>query len=181
MRHSNARPHQLVNEEASLPHTAPLCYSFKVTPERTTLLSHYIHESFVFYLSFLFHYLTCLGPLHCSAHDPECCSDTEEDSLFRMADNRDTVTYRRSISITPKSGTSFNQFLPTKDKASGYVPAPLRRKRAEHSEDNRRSWTSFSQAEDEGTLTRYDRLHTTVNTDDAVSCHRSSIIPFIFS
>uniref|UniRef100_A0A3Q4BVR9 Uncharacterized protein n=1 Tax=Mola mola TaxID=94237 RepID=A0A3Q4BVR9_MOLML len=90
----------------------------------------------------------------------ECCSDTEADSLFRMADNRDTVTYRRSISITPKSGTSFNQFLPTKDKASGYVPAPLRRKRAEHSEDNRRSWTSF-QAEDEGTLTRYDRSKST--------------------
>lgn len=72
-----------------------------------------------------------------------------------MADNRDTVSYRRSVSITPKSSTHFNQFLPSKDKPSTYVPAPLRRRRAERHEDNRRSWANTTYEEEEGTLTRY--------------------------
>uniref|UniRef100_A0A3Q1FN36 LIM domain 7a n=1 Tax=Acanthochromis polyacanthus TaxID=80966 RepID=A0A3Q1FN36_9TELE len=83
-----------------------------------------------------------------------CCSDTEADSVFKMAENRDNLSYRRSVVITPKSSTPFNQFLPTKDKPSGYVPAPLRKKRAERNEDNRRSWANPSYEEDEGTLTR---------------------------
>uniref|UniRef100_A0A3Q3NJG9 DUF4757 domain-containing protein n=1 Tax=Labrus bergylta TaxID=56723 RepID=A0A3Q3NJG9_9LABR len=69
-----------------------------------------------------------------------CCSDTEVDSVFKMSENRDGISYRRSASITPKATTPFNQFLPTKDKQSGYVPAPLRKKRAERNDDNRRSW-----------------------------------------
>lgn len=72
-----------------------------------------------------------------------------------MADHKNSLSYRRSLVITPKASAQFNQFLPTKDKQSGYVPAPLRKKRAERFEDNRRSWASSSQAEDEGTLTRY--------------------------
>uniref|UniRef100_A0A3P8S306 LIM domain 7a n=1 Tax=Amphiprion percula TaxID=161767 RepID=A0A3P8S306_AMPPE len=84
-----------------------------------------------------------------------CCSDTEADSVFKMAENRDSLSYRRSVVITPKSSAPFNQFLPTKDKPSGYVPAPLRKKRAERNEDNRRSWANPSNEEDEGTLTRY--------------------------
>lgn len=72
-----------------------------------------------------------------------------------MAENRDGVTYRRSVVITPKATAQFNQFLPTKDKPSGYVPAPLRKKRAERNEDSRRSWANPMYAEDEGTLTRY--------------------------
>lgn len=91
--------------------------------------------------------------LDCSA--PGCCSDTEAESVFRMANNKDTGSYRRSVSITPKSSTPFNQFLPTKDKSAGYIPAPLRRKRAERNEDSRRSWANPTYAEDEGTLTRY--------------------------
>ncbi|MEQ2208547.1 hypothetical protein XENOCAPTIV_005679, partial [Xenoophorus captivus] len=83
-----------------------------------------------------------------------CCSDTEADFDFRMADNNNSISYRRSLVITPKASAQFNQFLPTKDKQSGYVPAPLRKKRAERYEDSRRSWASFSYAEDEDMPTR---------------------------
>ncbi|XP_015243181.1 PREDICTED: LIM domain only protein 7 isoform X5 [Cyprinodon variegatus] len=82
-----------------------------------------------------------------------CSSDTEADSSFRMAD-KNSLSYRRSLVITPKVTAQFNQFLPTKDKQSGYVPAPLRKKRAERNEDSRRSWASSSFGDDEGTLTR---------------------------
>ncbi|XP_068186021.1 LIM domain only protein 7-like isoform X4 [Antennarius striatus] len=86
------------------------------------------------------------------------CSDNEVDSVLRMADSRDAGSYRRSISITPKSTTQFNQFLPTKDKPSGYVPAPLRRKRAERTEESRRSWANPSYSEEESTLTRPQQI-----------------------
>ncbi|TNN04406.1 hypothetical protein fugu_001435 [Takifugu bimaculatus] len=76
-----------------------------------------------------------------------CCSDTEADSVFKMTDNTQNISYRRSVSITPKATAPFNQFLPSKDKSSGYVPAPLRKKRAERNEDIRHSWASASSGE----------------------------------
>uniref|UniRef100_A0A3P9NJE6 LIM domain 7a n=1 Tax=Poecilia reticulata TaxID=8081 RepID=A0A3P9NJE6_POERE len=88
-----------------------------------------------------------------------CCSDTEADSIFRMAD-KNSLSYRRSLVITPKASAQFNQFLPTKDKQSGYVPAPLRKKRAERNEDSRRSWTSSGYGEDEATLTSQEGIST---------------------
>ncbi|XP_070400132.1 LIM domain only protein 7 isoform X4 [Nothobranchius furzeri] len=84
-----------------------------------------------------------------------CCSDTKADSIFKMANNQNNISYRRSLVITPKASTQFNQFLPSKDKPSGYVPAPLRKKRAERSEDSRRSLSTLSYAENEGPLTSH--------------------------
>ncbi|CAB1328283.1 unnamed protein product [Coregonus sp. 'balchen'] len=83
-----------------------------------------------------------------------CGSDT--DSVFRMAadSNKDSLHYRRSLVIAPKTTTQFNQFLPTKDKPAAYVPAPLRKKRAERHEDSRRSWASPMYTEEDGTFTR---------------------------
>ncbi|XP_041856811.1 LIM domain only protein 7 isoform X3 [Melanotaenia boesemani] len=98
-----------------------------------------------------------------------CCSDTEADSVFRMAENKDTFGYRRTAVITPKSSTPFNQFLPTKDKQSGYVPAPLRKKRAERNEDNRRSWASISSVEDEGTLNRQHQTEESIDGSKSTS------------
>nr|XP_040056634.1 LIM domain only protein 7-like isoform X13 [Gasterosteus aculeatus aculeatus] len=75
-----------------------------------------------------------------------------------MADNKSALSYRRSVTLTPKASSQFNQFLPTKDKASAYVPAPLRKKRAERNEDNRRSWANPTYAEDGATLTRQQQV-----------------------
>ncbi|XP_077435270.1 LIM domain only protein 7 isoform X2 [Vanacampus margaritifer] len=84
-----------------------------------------------------------------------CCSDAEADAAFKMADNKESLSYRRSVNLTPKVTTQFNQFLPTKDKATGYVPAPLRKKRAERNDDNRRSWANLVYMdEDDPPITR---------------------------
>ncbi|XP_043104058.1 LIM domain only protein 7 isoform X15 [Puntigrus tetrazona] len=80
-----------------------------------------------------------------------CGSDPEADLSFMMSENKE---YRRSSVVAPKTTTQFNQFLPTKDKQSGYVPAPLRKKRAERNDDNRKSWASPMYTEEDGTFTR---------------------------
>uniref|UniRef100_A0A8C3AEC9 LIM domain 7a n=1 Tax=Cyclopterus lumpus TaxID=8103 RepID=A0A8C3AEC9_CYCLU len=68
-----------------------------------------------------------------------------------MTENKSGLSYRRSVTLTPKPTSQFNQFLPTKDKSTAYVPAPLRKKRAERNEDSRRSWANLTYAEDQAT------------------------------
>nr|XP_043905627.1 LIM domain only protein 7 isoform X8 [Solea senegalensis] len=98
-----------------------------------------------------------------------CCSDTEADSIYSMAGNKDTLSYRRSVVITPKTAAQFNQFLPTKDKSTAYVPAPLRKKRAERNDDNRRSWANPIYTEDDGRLTRQQQMEESIDGSKSTS------------
>lgn len=198
----HSRPHWLVNEEASTP-CIPLLLLQTHTRTHNTLVHSTLsllslHLAFLllpsvplldpcpllcfspplFPIFFIPHNLsyTCLSSLlSCPIifHAPGCYSDTEADSVFRMDKDKDSVSYRRSAVVTPKVSAQFNQFLPTKDKASGYVPAPLRKKRAERNEDNRRSWANPMYTEEDGTLTRYCyNTHSSSDIDlfkDAVS------------
>ncbi|XP_033965384.1 LIM domain only protein 7 isoform X3 [Pseudochaenichthys georgianus] len=104
-----------------------------------------------------------------SVEAPGSCSDTEVDSVFRMAENKDGLSYRRSVVITPKATAQFNQFLPSKDKASAYVPAPLRKKRAERNEDHRRSWANPIYTENEGALTRQRQMQESIDRSKSTS------------
>ncbi|XP_041115672.1 LIM domain only protein 7 isoform X4 [Polyodon spathula] len=96
-----------------------------------------------------------------------CGSDlSESDSPFRMTENKDSMSYRRIAVVEPKSSTQFNQFLPSKSSQSGYVPAPLRKKRIDRNEDNRRSWASPMFTESDGSLSSGEQLgpgHTSRN------------------
>lgn len=81
-----------------------------------------------------------------------CLSYPETELVFMMSENKD---YRRSLVVAPKTNTQFNQFLPSKDKQSGYVPAPLRKKRTDSQNyENRRSWASPMYTEEDGSFSR---------------------------
>lgn len=70
-------------------------------------------------------------------------SDSESDLPHRKLPDvkKDDMSARRTSHGEPKSAVPFNQYLPNKSNQTAYVPAPLRKKRAER-EEYRKSWST---------------------------------------
>uniref|UniRef100_UPI0037E97199 LIM and calponin homology domains-containing protein 1-like isoform X7 n=1 Tax=Semicossyphus pulcher TaxID=241346 RepID=UPI0037E97199 len=72
-------------------------------------------------------------------------SDSESDGPphRKMPDVRkDDMLARRTSISEPRTAMPFNQYLPNKANQSGYVPAPLRKKRNDKEEGGRKSWST---------------------------------------
>ncbi|XP_074922598.1 LIM and calponin homology domains-containing protein 1 isoform X2 [Chelonoidis abingdonii] len=70
-------------------------------------------------------------------------SDSESDLPHRKIPDvkKDDMSARRTSYGEPKSVVPFNQYLPNKSNQTAYVPAPLRKKKAER-EEYRKSWST---------------------------------------
>ncbi|KAM3831820.1 LIM and calponin homology domains-containing protein 1 isoform 6-T10 [Vipera latastei] len=72
-------------------------------------------------------------------------SDSESDLSHRKLPDvkKDDMSARRTSYSEPKSVVPFNQYLPNKSNQTAYIPAPLRKKKAER-DDFRKSWSTMS-------------------------------------